>query len=249
MDQILIVDDEKYIADSIADIFIKGYPDTFCVHKAYIPKTALQIAQQHHIDVLVTDIEMPGMDGFELCKAIREIQPDIKCVLLTAYNNPDYMLKAFRNDIVDYVLKLENEEVIVNAVNKALQGGNRKIAPVKQQEVGVEYNPENENSALLNKIFQYVEENYEKDISLVRVAEYINFNSSYLSRLFKKTYGKTFSEYIWDFKLKKSQELLKHSNLKIHEISEKLGFESCAYFGKFFKKMTGMTPKEYRMKS
>ena len=66
---------------------------------------------------------------------------------------------------------------------------------------------------------------------------------------FKKTYGKTFSEYIWDFKLKKSQELLKHSNLKIHEISEKLGFESCAYFGKFFKKMTGMTPKEYRMKS
>lgn len=249
---LLVVDDEKYIANSISDMLRKEFPDELNVLTAHIPKQAIEIASEQVIDILVTDIEMPGMDGFELSLRLRELHSHLHCVLLTAYNNSDYMLKAFRHDIVDYVLKLEDSEALKDAVRKAL----RRVHKEKQPAGFLYSHPEpaprletgNEYDVLLARIFDYIEKNIDQDLSLIKIAEHVNFNSSYLSRLFKKAYGKTLSEYIWEYKLIKAKEMLSNSNLKINEIAVKLGFESRTYFARFFKRMTGITPKEYRIK-
>jgi len=103
---------------------------------------------------------------------------------------------------------------------------------------------------VIRKIKRYVDQNLAGDLSLTHIADLVGFNRSYLSRLYKQKTGKGLSEYILDVRLQKAKELLHQPAMKIHEISDALGFESAAYFTRFFKRMTNLTPTEFReMKS
>ncbi|MFC5405931.1 response regulator [Cohnella soli] len=93
---------------------------------------------------------------------------------------------------------------------------------------------------------QYINEHLSDDISLVKLGELTYFNPSYLSRLFKQITGTNISDHIHLARLNKAKELLAGTSLKIHEVALQVGFDSPAYFAKFFKKSTGMTPQEYR---
>lgn len=99
---------------------------------------------------------------------------------------------------------------------------------------------------LVTKLKKYIDHHLDEELSLVRLAEIVYLNPTYLSRLFKQHSGQGISDYITQMRLIKSQELLRHSKLKIQEIANKVGFESAAYFGRFFKKKMNLTPQEYR---
>ncbi len=94
----------------------------------------------------------------------------------------------------------------------------------------------------------YIEEHLHEDLSLVRLAAFIHFNPSYLSRMFKQECGFNLSEYIVERRVKKALELLQTHELKIAEVGAKVGYDSPHSFTRFFKKMTGLTPQEYRDK-
>jgi two-component system response regulator YesN len=93
---------------------------------------------------------------------------------------------------------------------------------------------------------QYIFEHLSEDVSLVRLGELTYFNPSYLSRLFKQITGTNISDHIHHARINKAKSLLSGTGMKIHEIAASIGFESPAYFAKFFKKSTNMTPQEYR---
>jgi two-component system response regulator YesN len=95
-------------------------------------------------------------------------------------------------------------------------------------------------------ICTHIEDHLNEDLSLVRLAELIYFNPSYLSRLFKQECGVNLSEYIEERRIKKAKELLKIHELKISEVGARVGYEAPQSFTRFFKKMTGLTPQEYR---
>lgn len=99
---------------------------------------------------------------------------------------------------------------------------------------------------VIKNLQEYIHGNLGGDLSINRLGEVSHFNPSYLSRLFKNFTGKSISEYIWECKLEKACELLIKEQTKINEIAVSLGFESPAYFTRFFKKNTGMTPQEFR---
>ena len=101
-------------------------------------------------------------------------------------------------------------------------------------------------SQVIERICHYIENNLEEDLSLVRLAEIHYFNPSYLSHFFKQEQGINLSEYIDRCRIRKARELLNNSDLKVREVSEKVGYHTAHSFTRFFKKMTGMTPKEYR---
>ena len=109
-------------------------------------------------------------------------------------------------------------------------------------------NTEQENRAMdaVTRVQHYIHSHLNEDISLIKLAELIYFNPSYLSRLFKQVTGCTLSDYICDMRIKKAKELLEKGDLKIHEIASIIGYESSTYFARFFKKSTNMTPQEYR---
>ncbi len=96
------------------------------------------------------------------------------------------------------------------------------------------------------QIIKYLNENFEKDISLQYLAEYFNMNASYISYLIKKETGLTYSKYLNNLRIQKAKDLLKNSELSILEISETVGFHDYFYFIKKFKKITGVTPGYFK---
>ena len=108
---------------------------------------------------------------------------------------------------------------------------------------------ENSDDTIKAQIYhvqQYIREHYDEDVSLTRLAEHVHVNAAYLSRMFKQATGENLADTIRQVRLDKARELLSRPDLRIHEVSSRLGFQTPAYFSYFFRKNTGMTPREYR---
>ncbi|UPK41392.1 response regulator transcription factor [Paenibacillus pabuli] len=95
-------------------------------------------------------------------------------------------------------------------------------------------------------ICNYINNNLEKDLSLVRLAELNHFNPSYLSRFFKQETGINLSEFIDNCRIRRAKELLGNTELMVREVALEVGYEAAHSFTRLFKKLTGMTPQEYR---
>ncbi|SDY92313.1 two-component system, response regulator YesN [Evansella caseinilytica] len=104
----------------------------------------------------------------------------------------------------------------------------------------------NRATKIIDGICHYIEDHLNEDLSLVRLAEMHFFNPSYLSYFFKQERGINLSEYIDNCRLRKAKQLLRDSDLKVREVSALVGYHAAHSFTRFFKKMTGVTPKEYR---
>lgn len=98
----------------------------------------------------------------------------------------------------------------------------------------------------IRKALKWIDEHYKEQISQQMVADYVYLNTAYFSNLFSKSMGKTFSEYLMNYRIEKIKKRLRNHNAKIKEIALNEGFVDYQYFCKVFKKITGMNPSEYR---
>lgn len=107
-------------------------------------------------------------------------------------------------------------------------------------------NEEERANLVVQSLCNYIKSNLEKDLTLVRLAELHHFNPSYLSRFFKQEMGINLSEFIDDSRIRRAKELLLNNELMVREVALQVGYESAHSFTRLFKKLTGMTPQEYR---
>ncbi|MGN0365920.1 MAG: response regulator [Suilimivivens sp.] len=101
-------------------------------------------------------------------------------------------------------------------------------------------------NVLIYEAEKYIEENYEKYITVSEVSRNVGVSLSYLSRIYKETTGITLIQFVNGKKIEKAKEYLGSTDMKIYEIAEALGFENTTYFSYFFKKHTGVSPKDYK---
>lgn len=141
---LIIVDDHEHIVDSLAatlpweDVNIKK------VYKAYSGTRALELIEQHQIDILVTDIRMPAMSGLELIEQAKEIQPQLQCILMTGYAQFEYAKRAIELRAIDYLIKPVKDEELLEIVGnitenlqmlKKTKQANKKALSVFQQNI------------------------------------------------------------------------------------------------------------------
>lgn len=113
--QILVVDDDSSLREAICDtLLLSGYD----CHEASNGIEALSVLSRMHVDMVISDIQMDGMDGHTLLNSIHEKYPTIPVLLMTAYANIDGAVKAIRNGAVDYLAKPFAPEVLLNQVNR-----------------------------------------------------------------------------------------------------------------------------------
>lgn len=98
----------------------------------------------------------------------------------------------------------------------------------------------------ISRVIKHVEDNYSEPICVSSICKDFNMNKCYFCRLFKKETGITFIQYLNNFKIEKSKELLKNTNLSLLEVAFEVGFSNQSYFSTIFKKITGTTPLDYR---
>lgn len=94
----------------------------------------------------------------------------------------------------------------------------------------------------------FVSSNFREEITLANLATRFNISPSYISLLFKNFLGRTFSDYLSDLRIRKAMELLTYSDLRVYEIAEAVGYRDPYYFSTSFKRLTGVSPREYRSK-
>ena len=102
------------------------------------------------------------------------------------------------------------------------------------------------SEGIMNNILHYIDHNYTANLKLETIAPLFGYNSAYLGKIFTKQVGESFNSYLDRVRIEHSKELLQEDQLKVYEISERVGYKNVDYFHKKFKKYVGESPAEYR---
>jgi YesN/AraC family two-component response regulator len=226
------VDDDqnyRYALNSILDWKVHGFS---IVAEAIHGKHALNILKQQDIDIIITDMNMPQLNGVELIKEVKQVYPHIEIIALSSYDDFAFVKEAMRLGARDYVLKHDmKSEDILRAVNEAKANMPR------------DYSKYSLNVA---QAIRYMEQNYAVNISVYDISSHVNLSPNYLSSIFRDEVGERITEYLNKMRVEQSKTLINEGKLKNYEIAEQVGFESGSYFSSIFKKTTGMTIGEFK---
>nr|WP_255407448.1 response regulator [Sporosarcina sp. P13] len=228
-----MVDDEPLEREVLLDIIQKNQLGFNHYFEAMNGMMAIEIANTNTIDVLLIDIKMPKMDGITAAKIIRNIQPSIKVVFLTAFNEFDYALQTIKIGVDDYLLKPVSTEELVQSLRKIVKSMNLECI-------------ESPSTEAVERITSYIKEHVDEKLTLDILSQVVHLHPQYLSRLFKKKMNRSINEYITSERIEKSKELLSQTQYTITEISRLCGFSDLNYFTRIFKRRVGSTPSHYR---
>nr|WP_186811721.1 response regulator [Paenibacillus xylanexedens] len=120
MHQILLVDDESYVIDDLEISFPWDQYRIERIHKAYSGMQALSILEEQTVDIVITDISMPVMNGLELIRQIKAVKPNLPCILLTGYAEFEYAKEATKYGVVEYLLKPLDVEKLASCLEKTV---------------------------------------------------------------------------------------------------------------------------------
>lgn len=239
--KILIVDDEPDICELIHKLIDWEELKLTSLGSSQNGIDAMEIILRQKPDIVITDIQMPEVNGLDVCKYLYETRPETQVIILTAYSNFDYAKSAIKYSACEYVLKIAIMDELPEALGKATGKLLKLKKEVEKEEVIVP-----EQKTLLQQIEQYVKQNYKSKISLEEIADELHVNRSYLSRFYKNKTGVNLFDEILKLRIESAKEYLLKTNMKTYEVSEAVGFEDAGYFSKMFKKITGVSPKDFR---
>lgn len=196
----------------------------------------------------VTCISSMQEDGFGLLAAVEDALFDNGRWELVLREFYDFVEAQMDFSIAVYMgekLALPAAEKLRCIVMESGRGGG-KSGVFRQEEKGSEKKEAPQEAEPVNQAVAYIKANLNKNISRTDVAKLVHLNEEYFSRLFRQQTGETFKDYVLIEKMNMAKTLLEHSNLSISIVASKVGYDNFSHFSKMFKKITDMTPQEYR---
>lgn len=233
---LLIADDENLELKVLEKTVKKHFVDELEIFTAGNGRKASQICDEVKPDIALLDIEMPGMNGIELAKYIKEKNMECIIIFITAYDRFDYAIEAMHIKAFDYLLKPWKEEKLCELINTAIENvrSMQKTDSIVHSQKDV--------------IKDYIDRNYKKDISAKDVAGILGYSDVYFSKVFKQLFDDNFINYLTKIRIDRAKVLLKDVSFNIKEVGKSVGYADSNYFTKVFKRSVGMSPSEYRSK-
>ena len=231
---LLIADDENLELKVLEKTVKKHFVDELEIFASSNGREASQICDEVKPDIALLDIEMPGMNGIELAKYIKEKYADCIIIFITAYDRFDYAIEAMHIKAFDYLLKPWKEEKLFELINTAIEN-----VRSMQKTDGIVHSQK-------DVIKDYIDRNYKKDISAKDVAGILGYSDVYFSKVFKQLFDDNFINYLTKIRMDRAKLLLKDVSFNIKEVGKSVGYADSNYFTKVFKRSIGMSPSEYR---
>lgn len=236
---LLIVEDEPLVRQGLLTLIDYEQFGIGPVLEAADGRQAWALFEKNPVPIVLTDINMPHMDGIALAQAIKEKYPKTHVVFLTGYDEFDYAVSALKIGADDYLLKpfsREDIETLIGKIGHQLRNAGREAEVQTLSQ-----------SRPLSEIESAIQEQLSNpELSLKSLAYQLGFSPNYLSQLIKNELGQPFQNYIIAERIKKAKLLLLTTDWKIYEIASNVGFEDMNYFSQRFKLETGITPRQYR---
>ena len=238
---VLIIDDNEdfrtFLADSLSLYFN--------ILQTSDPKEGLKIAADKLPDLIISDIMMPGISGFKVCKILKSDAKTshIPIILLTARNSNDDVVKGLENGADEYIVKPFNLEILLLKINKFIE---TKKSSSQLPIITSEINVPSLDEKLINKAVASVEKNIENpDFSVEAFAKDLGMSRVHLYKKLLSLTGKSPTEFIRTVRIKRAAQLLEKSQYSVSEIAYMVGFNNPKYFSKHFKEEYGMLPSDY----
>lgn len=252
MYRILIADDEPIERIVAAKTLQKNFGDQLEIVAAENGREAVALFFEKECQIALLDIEMPGINGLEAAEQIRKQDYDASIIFLTAYDEFAYARRAIGVRAMDYLLKPVPEAELVATIEEAMRVLDKQpkvLRELAEEDVLEEEKQENVRlSAVAEKIRKYIEAHYKEDISLQDVAGAMNYSDAYFCKMFKQCFGKGFIVYLSEYRVEKAKDLLADVAINIKDVSTGVGYRDSNYFAKVFKRVSGETPTDYRLR-
>lgn len=211
---------------------------------------ALEILGREQVDLVVSDVMMPNMNGLELCRAIKGNvrTARIPVLLLTAKDGDEFQLEGLNEGADDYISKPFNMDLLKMRIARFIEN-RRSQDPAFEGEMPVDPSKvvvTPHDRQFVEEAIRVVESNLsDADFSVEDLASRLNYSRGYLYKRLLKITGRSPIEFIRTIRMKRAQQLLAESQLQIAEVAYKLGYRSPKTFAKHFRLVFGMTPSEY----
>lgn len=244
---VMLVEDETFVRESVKEIIRWEDMGFTLTGEASNGEEALELIRKEPPDLVLCDIVMPKMDGLALLKETRGAGISSKFVMLTCIGDFESMRQAMEYGASNYILKLsmsvKDLRETLTKINAELTASSAASPPVHEEQAQMLdkiTHPE------VRKMLQYIEQNYDQEITLGSLSRYVMMGENYVSALFKKKTGETLIHYLHRIRIEKAIGYLKSTDLPVNQIGQNVGFMNDNYFIKIFKRMTGTTPSQYR---
>ena len=258
MIRLLIADDECLEREALTEMVSRRFEHEVVLETAENGRKAADTAILWGADLILMDIEMPGMSGLDAARAVLAQRPGCRVIFVTAYSLFQYAHEAVHLGACDYLLKPVDPDELEASIRRAM----RQIETERKLEALAPVQPEpmepaapaaepddaenSQNALVMAHVRRYLEDNYMFDISLDSVGEILHISPAYLSAQFKKYQKMNFLDCLTELRINAAKELLTDPFRSSAEVASMVGYEDASYFARAFKKRTGETPTQYR---
>jgi len=243
---ILVVDDNEEIIDYIKQIF----HNNFKIYKATNGLDGLRQCKELMPDIVISDINMDGLNGIELCRQIKENPglSHIPVLLLTADPSPKVKLQGIEVGAYDFVAKPFDKELFTAKINGIIKN-RANLQSYFYNEITLKsdiHKVSQEDMGFLQKCVTIIEDNLTADhFSVKTMASDLGMSHSNLYKKIKSTSGQSVNSFVRFIRLRKAAELLINTNLNINEAAFRVGINDSRYFREQFQKLFKLTPSEF----
>lgn len=246
---ILVVDDHAEMLSFISDLL----SDHFMVEKANSGLEALELLKTKPVELILTDVMMPEMDGVELCTQLKSdiAFSHIPVVLLTAKNDLPGKIRGLEAGAEAYVEKPFSPDFLIAQLNSILENRNREreafmkkpFIPLKQLSIS------KSDEQFMDNIIKTINDNIaDPEFNIDQLVDSVFMSRSNMHRKIKTITGLAPNEFVRLIRLKKAAEIISKGEYQINEVGYLVGINSPSYFTKLFHKQFGITPKEFEKK-
>ena len=248
---ILITEDD----DEVRCFLERELSPHFKTRTATNGKDALRVLEEEEISLVVSDVMMPEMNGFELCRMIKSQLPfsHIPVILLTALTDERQRIFGITGGADDYIQKPFHTDYvkikIIHLLQERRKLRERLLEKLRDNKLLLS-EPEKVESiddAFLRKFAEQIEAVYaDPEYNVEKLSETLGLSRGHLHRKIKELTGTSPVEFLRTYRLNKATQLLRQNAYTVSEVAYRTGFSSPAYFSKCFKAVYGVTPTEYQ---
>ncbi len=234
---VLIADDEKKVGLLIKNLIEWERLGLNFLGLVQDGQSAYDIILREHPDIVITDIRMPKLTGLEMIEKVQAMGIECVFAILSGYADFEYARQGLRLGVKEYLLKPATISDVKELLRKLSEEGKER----EEDGQTAEYSP------AVKEMVSVIEENYGMRLGLDGFSDRFRLTPEYLSNLFAKETGMTFSNYLKKVRIEKAKELILNTDMKIYEVAYSVGYPDQKYFSKVFKEYTGVSAKQYAM--
>ncbi|MDE7041997.1 MAG: helix-turn-helix domain-containing protein [Oscillospiraceae bacterium] len=230
--KILVVDDDCLICENVKSKLhrIVSGGDLSCQTAVSVVEAKL-LVQDQPPDILITDLNMPGISGISLIKYVKQHCPGTAVYVLSGYDDYHLVRQAFLSGADDYLLKPVDLEELREKLFRAEDAARPEAAAGDFQ---------------FESVLAFIDENICRDLTMDEAAANIAMSYNYFSKRFREVTGYSFPEYVNRRRIELSKAYLRDPSLRIADIAYKIGYHSPSSFSRAFRKYEGCYPSDYR---